>query len=304
MGGGAILRCVRLQIPLAALILLAACGGPAPEPEAQGPDPLADAGVFSRDNLMAWCIVPFDASKRGPKERAAMLERLGIQAVAYDYREEHIPTFDEEIAALREKNIDLAAWWCGGVDPRDPLSGSVKLAMDALRRNNESADLWVLLQEKAFEGLSQEEKVDLTAQAIGAIAAEAKTIQGRVGMYNHGGWYGEPENQLAALLRVNADNVGLVYNFHHAHEQLDRLPGLFEWMAPHLMTVNLNGMTPGGEKIQPIGAGTWDRQMLELVGQSGYSGPIGILDHRNELDAEESLRENLDGLGKLVSEVR
>ena len=25
--------------------------------------------IFSQDNLVAWCIVPFDAKKRGPEER-------------------------------------------------------------------------------------------------------------------------------------------------------------------------------------------------------------------------------------------
>ncbi len=283
------------------LITLAACGGSAPPPEATGPDRLADAGIFSRDNLAAWCIVPFDASKRGPKERAEMLERLGLKAVVYDYRDEHVPSFDDEIAALREKNIKLAGWWCGGVDPRDPLAGSVGLALETLRRNQASTDLWVLIQEKALEGLSQEEKVALTAGAIDKIAAEAATIQSRVGIYNHGGWYGEPENQLAVLMDVKADNVGLVYNFHHGHEHFDRLPGLLEWMAPHLLAVNLNGMTPGTEKILPLGSGERDREMLEMIRQSGYSGPIGILDHRNELDAEESLKENLDGLAKLVA---
>jgi sugar phosphate isomerase/epimerase len=99
---------------------------------------------------------------------------------------------------------------------------------------------------------------------------------------------------------VKADNVGLVYNFHHSHEHFDRLPGLLEWMEPHLLAVNLNGMTPGAEKILPLGSGERDREMLEMIRESGYSGPIGILDHRNELDAEESLKENLEGLAKLV----
>lgn len=290
-----------MRILAATLLLLCACGGPAPAPAPETPDPLADAGVFSRDNLLAWCIVPFDASKRSPAERAEMLERLGIRAVAYDYRDEHIDSFDEEIAALRAKNIDLAAWWCGGVDPREPLAGSVGLALETLRRNQQSSDLWVLIQEKALEGLSQEEKVDLTAKAIDTIAAEAATIDGRVGIYNHGGWYGEPENELAVLMQVNAENVGLVYNFHHSHEHFDRLPGLFEWIAPHLLAVNLNGMTPGAEKILPLGTGEQDAEMLEMIRQSGYTGPIGILDHRNELDAEESLKENLDGLGRLIT---
>ena len=44
--------------------------------------PMARAGeyqIFARTNLMAWCIVPFDAKKRGPEERAAMLEQLGFK---------------------------------------------------------------------------------------------------------------------------------------------------------------------------------------------------------------------------------
>ena len=37
-----------------------------------------DSGLFAHGNLVAWCIVPFDTKKRGPEERTAMLERLGI----------------------------------------------------------------------------------------------------------------------------------------------------------------------------------------------------------------------------------
>src|SRR5262245_34288462 len=52
----------------------------------------ADAAnrLFVRDNLVAWCIVPFDSQKRGPEERAAMLQRLGFRHFAYDWRAEHI----------------------------------------------------------------------------------------------------------------------------------------------------------------------------------------------------------------------
>ncbi len=230
-----------------------------------------------------------------------MLGRLGLQAVAYDYRDEHVPSFDDEIAALRENDIELSAWWCGGVDPHDPLGGSVGLALETLRRNQASSDLWVLMREQAFEGLSQPERLSLTAQAVDAIAAEAAKLNGRVGLYNHGGWYGEPENQMAVLDKAQADNVGLVYNFHHGHEQLDRLGELFPLMAPHLLCVNLNGMTPGGAKIVPLGSGARDREMIALIRESGYEGPIGILDHRDELDAEQSLRENLEGLAKLIA---
>ena len=50
----------------------------------------ADTALLKRDNLMAWCIVPFDAKKRGPEERAAMLKELGLSRLAYDWRDEHV----------------------------------------------------------------------------------------------------------------------------------------------------------------------------------------------------------------------
>ena len=64
--------------------------------------------LFARTHLMAWCIVPFDAKKRGPEERAAMLEKLGFQHFAYDYRSEHLPQFDAEIAACKRHGGGVA----------------------------------------------------------------------------------------------------------------------------------------------------------------------------------------------------
>jgi hypothetical protein len=38
--------------------------------------------LFARDNLVAWCIVPFDDRDRSPRDRAAMLQRIGIRRLA------------------------------------------------------------------------------------------------------------------------------------------------------------------------------------------------------------------------------
>ena len=38
-------------------------------------------------------------------------------------------------------------------------------------------------------------------------------------------------------------------------------------------------------------------EMLKIVRNSGYRGTVGILDHRQELDAEVSLRKILSGSG-------
>ena len=40
-----------------------------------------------------------------------MLQKLGIKKFVYDYRAEHIPTFDAEMEALKQHNIELVGWW-------------------------------------------------------------------------------------------------------------------------------------------------------------------------------------------------
>ena len=136
---------------------------------------------------------------------------------------------------------------------------------------------------------------------------EAAKIGCTVELYNHGGWFGEPENQLAIIQRLNLPNVGIVYNLHHGHDHLDRFPELLKKMLPYLHAVNLNGMTQGGEKkgakILPLGQGDLDLQLLKTIRDSGYRGPIGILNHTGE-DAEIRLQDNLDGLDWLVAQLQ
>ena len=38
-----------------------------------------------------------------------MLQELGITQFAYDYRDEHLPSFPEEIELLKEKGLELKA---------------------------------------------------------------------------------------------------------------------------------------------------------------------------------------------------
>jgi hypothetical protein len=63
------------------------CAGTAPVPA----DPAKPADIYAPDNLVAWCIVPFDAKKRSPAQRVEMLQSLGFNKYAYDWRAEHLP---------------------------------------------------------------------------------------------------------------------------------------------------------------------------------------------------------------------
>jgi hypothetical protein len=67
------------------------------------------ADIFRKDNLAAWCIVPFDKAKRNPEQRAAMLESLGIKKFVYDYRAEHVPQFEDEVIALKNTALNSPA---------------------------------------------------------------------------------------------------------------------------------------------------------------------------------------------------
>jgi hypothetical protein len=44
--------------------------------------------------------------------------------------------------------------------------------------------------------------------------------------------------------------------------------------------------------------------MFKVLLESGYDGPVGILDHQRQLDAEESLQANLGGLRKLRTKLQ
>ena len=79
-----------LSLALASTILSSASAAPA---------------IFARTNLVAWCIVPFDAKKRGPAERAEMAAKLGFKHIAYDWRQA-LGGFD---VAPRAPDADLAS---------------------------------------------------------------------------------------------------------------------------------------------------------------------------------------------------
>ena len=262
-------------------------------------------GVFARDNLVAWCIVPFDVKERTPVQRAAMLNELGITKLAYDWREKHIPEFDEEIETLKKNNIALQAFWY--YSRPDPENDShLKTIFEVLERQNVKTEIWCMVAGiDNIEEMSQEEKIQAHAKPIRYIAEKAAAIGCKVGLYNHGGWFGEPENQLAIIDFLKIDNLGIVYNFHHAKEQIDRFPEFFPKIQPHLLSLNLAGLHKGdsGEsaKVVPIGEGNAEQEMIRLVKDSGYDGPVGIINEETAPDARDGLTMNMEGLQKVLA---
>jgi len=247
--------------------------------------------IFAKPNLLAWCIVPFDAKNRGPKERVEMLVKLGIGRVAYDWRDNHVPTWDEEMSLYKKHGIELSGFW--GFDDK---------ALDLMKRHGIKTQFWVMM---GSGGADQKAKVEAAARGVEGMAKKAKEIGCSVCLYNHGGWAGEPENQIEVIEQLKArgvTNVGICYNLHHAHHRMKDFAALLEKMKPYLWCLNINGMKEG-TKIVPFGQGSDDAEILRTIQKSGYRGPIGILGHRAEVDAEVALQQNLDGLKTMLEKV-
>jgi len=250
---------------------------------------------FNRDQLVAWCIVPFDAKQRGPEARAIMVQGLGMTRVAYDWRDVHVSTFEEEILQYKNHKIDFFAFW-GWHEAFEPL----------IEKHGIHPQIWIMFG--APQEGTQEEKVKAAAEGLLPLVEKTRKYNLKLALYNHGGWSGEPQNmvKVCQYLRAHhkADHVGIVYNLHHGHDHIADFAEQLTLLQPFLLCLNLNGMNDDANpKILPIGAGQHDERLISVIRKSGYQGPIGIIDHREQLDAEESLMQNLTGLRKVLEKL-
>lgn len=260
-----------------------------------------DTTLFARQNLVAWCIVPFDKEKRNPEQRAEMLNALGITQLAWDWRDEHLPAMEEEIKTLRKHHIKLkSVWFWVNGGSGEILDDANHFILKTLKDNNVKTELWLSFNNRFFEGITDAEKLEKAVQAVGYIRERAEEIGCTVHLYNHGSWFGEPENQVKIIERLGREDIGIVYNFHHARHQVSEFPDLLKLMKPYLSTVNINGMKENGPMILTVGQGDKELAMLQQLKDSGYLGTIGILSHVDDEDARVVLARNLEGLKALL----
>ncbi|MEM6469239.1 MAG: hypothetical protein AAF802_06690 [Planctomycetota bacterium] len=255
---------------------------------------------FRRENLVAWCVVPFDAKQRGPDERAKMLADLGLKRCAYDWRERHVAEFEDEVDAYDRNGIEYVSFW--GQHPK---------AYEMFESRGMKPDIWMMFGSP--ETGNQSERVEQAVAGLLPLVKKTRSMGCRLGLYNHGGWSGEPENLVSICASFHArgfDHVGIVYNFHHSHHRIKEFKDDIDLMMPHLHCINLNGMLDLSafsssqdkkqHKIRPIGGGDFEAEMIDDIIASGYNGPIGILGHVNDRDVAEVLQENLEGLSNLL----
>jgi len=297
--------------------------------------------LWEHDNLIAWCVVPFDAKKRSPEERAAMLQGLGFKHFAYDWRENDVPTFDAEIEALQHHGIELTAWWFP-IAADDALA---KSTLETFKRHGVHPQLWVVSTRKEPEipGMpkTEEEFNKLTPEQFSALLTKAwqadmpKTPQEqlarvqeetdriqalvrlaapygtKVELYNHNGWFGMVDNQLAIiheLKKRGVRDVGMVYNFSHArdamHDDTVRFPQIWKEIRPYVVAVNITGthMDDSTPIIYPS-QGDRELEMMRTIQGSDWKGRVGVIAEKGG-DAEITLKNYMIGLDWLALELK
>lgn len=260
--------------------------------------------IYSRNNLVAWCIVPFDSENRTPVERSKMLNDLGITKLAYDWRARHIPTFDEELNSLKKYHIKLQAFWLPtGPDPAHDTT--IQLILRLLKRHHEKTQLWCMVSGiPGLDTMTQDQKVRAVSKPVAYLAKEARKIGCTVGLYNHGGWFGEPENQLAIIDYLKMPNIGIVYNFSHSGYQIHRFSHFYPRILSHLLCINITGLVDGYPAREvPIGKGDMEVNLMRIIHESDYRGPIGIINEIFAPDAKVGLQMNLEGLKDVLKEM-
>ncbi len=260
--------------------------------------------LFSNDNLVAWCVIPYDNKNRTPVERAEMLKELGFSRMAYDWRAEHLPTFPEEIRTLQEHGIELTAVWLW-VDARaaDGFLPEYDMIFDTLVEKGVSTRIWIGMHQNVYEDLDDDDKVSHVSEIVRRIHERAQQSGSLISLYTHQGWLGIPENQIRVIQETGLDDIGIAFNFHHSHAQIHRFAEVLDLMMPWLETVNLNGMVFNGDQILDIGKGDYEKEMIRLLIDAGYTGNIGIIGHTYNEDVREVLERNLQGLHKILAEI-
>ena len=264
--------------------------------------PIVDESLFKKDNLIPWSIVGFDVKERTPQERLEMLERLGYKQYAYGNRPKHIPTMKQEWELAKEKGIEIKAVWLYINLSKDKV-GELRPESEAVFENLKAVGLktqiWIGFDPVYFENLSEEASLKHTVAMASYLSERANQVGCKIALYNHGGWFGKPNNQIKIIKSLPNQGIGVIFNFHHAHEDLDNYSKNIKKLLPYLWCVNLNGMKADGPKIITLGKGDLEKDMILQLLDLNYKGPFGILGHVQGGDPEIILQDNFNGLHEL-----
>ena len=262
-------------------------------------------------------------------------KRHGISILACAVTDANTP--NASIDWKHRQNQEL--WVEEGVKKAAPDAMTVGEMLEGFKRHHIAPELWLVRNmqearhreypEKPFEQWTDAEKnqefenytgydptppeqrdtrVRQEAKRIQALAELAAPYGVRVGLYKHAGWIGISDNQIAIvkyLRQQGVDNVGIVYQFIHAHDEVEEtkdFSAVWKKLQPFVFAVNVTGLHAGRRTIYPIlypSQGDRELGMMRTIQHSGWRGPIGLSSEKGG-DAAINLQNNLVGLAWLA----
>lgn len=256
---------------------------------------LVSQDLYGQENLHAWLAMFEDSVPRTPEERARMISGLGFKKAGFEAFDRYVPIFEEQVDAYGRHGVELLSVLLFIRTETPSLEKSVQSILEVVHRRGWRPQIWAAFPRGHVDKLPVSDRLPICVKAFSNLA-EATACP--VSLYNYGGWFGETDVQLA-IIRGASRPIGTVFNFHRGHAHIPRFAETIEKLKPHLRAVNLNGMKHPGPLIFPLGQGDHDLALLRQLRDSGWRGPIGLIDHRPGVDAERALRENLAGLSRL-----
>jgi hypothetical protein len=264
---------------------------------------------FAKSNLHVWAYEEYDAVDRTPTERANAIVDLGIRKAGYICRNDsRVAEFEDYLLAYRKAGIDLIGVWTPIHTDQPMEEAHVRTFLEVVDRHQLEIQWWLTV-EQDFDAMPEGKRVEDALTRLRPLVQEANQRNCQLVLYGHGRnrWFTQYENQIVILERLKTDmpsaDVGIIYNFHQSHAQIDRFESVFPKLQPHLAAVNLNGMHTEGPPIARIGQGDREKEMIAVIHQSGWRGPTGIIAHDRKQDAAITLQENLDGLCSILKEI-
>ena len=251
------------------------------------------------EDTFPWCIVAYDSLDRTPSERIEMMKEFGFTKYAYDWRDKHLPESKNELILAQKNNIEIISVWTWLNAKRDSvnkLSLSNEKMFSIVKELKLETTIWVGLSESYFKETNHQESLAKATEIIRFVAEKANTMNCKIALYNHKGWFGNPLNQIEIIKALPNHDLSIVYNFHHGHADMENFKELAPKMIPYLSAVNLNGMQKDGKKILPIGEGDYEKEMINELINAGFKGPWGILGHVDEQDVKIVIKKNIEGL--------
>jgi len=243
-----------------------------------------------------------DATHNTPAEQVALAKEIGFAGVGPIYH--NAAELQQWLVALDQSRLKMFALYLPlRLDDVPASLASVKEAAAALRGRDTL--LWLYVTDKTGTHLDTSDDA-AAVQALREISGYASDAGLRVALYPHTRFSVQSvEDAVRLAEKVNRKNLGVTFNLcHWLMVDGKDLAASLKTARPYLFCVTINGADAGGtswkELIQPLDRGTYDiSQVLRLLRQMNYTGPIGLQHYGIGGDARENLEHSMEGWKRL-----